>query len=102
MVLELKPELILQIMLKGSKTTKIMKGSKNRRGLAQVKAIFLHINKQEMLNLIIITTRKSTIKNIFSGCVVRSEHHIEMLNTKSIGKEYLNVLITEPFLFGIQ
>ena len=35
-------------MLKGSKT-KIMKGSKNRSGLTQVKAIFLHIKKQEIL-----------------------------------------------------
>ena len=35
-----------------------------------------------------------------SGCVVHSEHCIYMLNTKSIGAEYLNVFITEPFLFG--
>ena len=49
MVLKLKPKLNLKIMLKGSKTIKIMKGTKNRRGLTQVKAIFLHINKQEIL-----------------------------------------------------
>ena len=36
-------------MLKDSKTIKIMKGSKNRRELTQVKAIcFLHIKKQEI------------------------------------------------------
>ena len=35
-----------------------------------------------------------------SGCVV-SEYRIDMLNANSIGTEYLNVLITEPFLFGI-
>ena len=29
----------LEFMVKGSKTIKIMKGSKNRRGLTQVKAI---------------------------------------------------------------
>ena len=49
MVLKLKPKLNLKIVLKGSKTIKIMKGTKNRRGLTQVKAIFLHINKQEIL-----------------------------------------------------
>ena len=43
MVLKFKPKLNLRIMLKGSKTIKIMK---NRRGSTQVKAIFLHINKQ--------------------------------------------------------
>ena len=36
-------------MRKGSKTTKIMKGSKNRRGLTQAKAVFFRINKQEIL-----------------------------------------------------
>ena len=36
-----------------------------------------------------MTTRKSTLKNIVSGCAVRSEHHIDILNAKSIGKEYL-------------
>ena len=46
MVLKFKPKLNLRIMLKGSKTIKIMK---NRRGSTQVKAIFLHINKQEIL-----------------------------------------------------
>ena len=49
MVLKFKPKLNLKIMLKGGKTTKTMKGSKNRMGLTQVKAIFLHISKQEIL-----------------------------------------------------
>ena len=37
-----------------------------------------------------MTTRKSTLKNIVSGCAVRSEHHIDMIifNAKSIGKEH--------------
>ena len=48
MVLKFKPKLNLKIMLKGGKT-KTMKGSKNRMGLTQVKAIFLHISKQEIL-----------------------------------------------------
>ena len=47
-------------------------------------------------------TRKSTLKNIVSGCVAPSEHRINILTAKSIEKEYLNVSITEPFLFGIQ
>ena len=45
-----------------------------------------------------MTKRKSTLKNIFSVCVVRSEHHIDILNAKSIGKEHLNVFTTEPFI----
>ena len=39
MVLKLKPKLDLKFMLKGNKTIKIMKRSKNRRRLTQVKAI---------------------------------------------------------------
>ena len=49
MLLKFKPKLNLKIMLKGSKTIKTIKGSKNRMGLTQVKAIFLHISKQEIL-----------------------------------------------------
>ena len=49
MVLKFKPKLNLKIMLKGGKTIKTMKGSKNRMGLTQVKAIFLDISKQEIL-----------------------------------------------------
>ena len=49
MVLKLKPEINLKIMQKGSKILKIMKGSKNRRGLTQLKNMFLHIKKQEIL-----------------------------------------------------
>ena len=44
MAFKFKPKLNLKIMLKGSKTT--MKGGKTRRGLTQVKTIFLHIKKQ--------------------------------------------------------
>ena len=40
MVIKLKPKLNLKFMLKEIKTIKIMKGSKIRRGLTQVKAIF--------------------------------------------------------------
>ena len=29
------------------------------------------------------------LKNIVSGCAVRSEHHIDIVNAKSIGKEHL-------------
>ena len=39
MVLEFKPKINSKYMLKGSKTVKIMKVSKNRRGLTQVQAI---------------------------------------------------------------
>ena len=40
MVIKFKPKLNLKFMLKESKTIKIMKGSKNRRRLTQVKAIY--------------------------------------------------------------
>ena len=46
MVLKFKPKSNLKIIQKGSKTTKIIKGSKNRRGLTQVKDMLLHRNKQ--------------------------------------------------------
>ena len=49
MVLKFKPKSNLKIRLKESKTTKITKGSKNCRGLTQVKDMFLHRNKQEIL-----------------------------------------------------
>ena len=49
MVLKLKLKLNSKFILKGSKTIKITKGSKNIGGLTQVKAIcFLHIKKQEI------------------------------------------------------
>ena len=38
------------------------------------------------------------LENIVSGCVARSEHHIDILNAKSTGKEHLKVFITEPFI----
>ena len=43
----------------------------------------------------IMTARKSTQQNVVSGCGVRSEHRIDILNAKSIGKEHLNVFMTE-------
>ena len=49
MVLKFKAKVNLKIILKESKTTKIIKGSKNGRGLTQVKDMFLHRNKQEIL-----------------------------------------------------
>ena len=39
MVLKFKPKLNSKFTLKDSKTIKIMKGSKNRAGLTQVKAV---------------------------------------------------------------
>ena len=49
MVLKFKSKLNSKFILNGSKTIKIMKGSKNRGGLTQVKVThFLHIKKQEI------------------------------------------------------
>ena len=43
-------------------------------------------------------TRKFTLKNIIPGFVAHSEHRIDILNTKSIGKEHLNVFIIARFI----
>ena len=48
-------------MLKESKTKKIMKGSKNRRGLTKLKFISLRISNKKFWY--IMTSRKSTLKN---------------------------------------
>ena len=45
-----------------------------------------------------MTTRKPTLWNVGSGCDVRSEHRIDILNAKSVGKEHLNVFVTERFI----
>ena len=45
-----------------------------------------------------MTARKPTPQNIVSGFGVRSEHRIDILNAKSIGKEHLNVFLTERFI----
>ena len=45
-----------------------------------------------------MTTRKSTLKNIVPGCVIRSEHRIDILRAKLIGKKHLNVFLTERFI----
>ena len=79
-----------------------MEKSKNRMGLTKVKAIFLHINKKYRHTL---TAMKVTLKNIVSRCVVRSEHHTNILSAKLIGKEHLSKLThlsKRLFLFGIQ
>ena len=43
-----------------------------------------------------MTKRKSKLKNVFSECVVFSQHRIDIVNAKSIGKKHLKVLVTEP------
>ena len=43
-----------------------------------------------------MTTGKSTLRHVVSGCVVRSEHHIDMLSAELIMEEHLNIFITEP------
>ena len=72
-----------------------MKGSKNRRGLMLLKLYFLHVNKHEIL---IYYNKDIHAKKFFFGFVIRSEHRIDILNAKSIGKEHLSVLITDPFI----
>ena len=45
-----------------------------------------------------MAARKSLLKNIVSGCVVCSKHCTDILNAKSIGREHLNIFITDPFI----
>ena len=88
MVLKFKSKLNSKFILNGSKTIKIMKGSKNRGGLTQVKVThFLHIKKQEIS--ICYDNKKIHAKKCVTGWAVRSEHHIDILNAQSIGKEHL-------------
>ena len=101
MLLKFKSNLNSKFMLKGSKTIKIMKKSKSRRGLTQIKVIFFAY-KNIYIYQYTVTTR---LKGIVSGCVVRSEHHADILIAKSIGKEHLlklSHLSKRLFLFGIQ
>ena len=76
-VLKFQPKLNLKFIPKGSKTIKIIKWSKNRRDLTKVKAILFSIEANKKYRYI-MTTRKSILENIVSGCVVRSEHRIDM------------------------
>ena len=102
MVLRFKPNLDLKFMLKGSKRMKIMKGSKNRRGLTQVKAISfsLRTNKQEIL--MYCGDKEYSLKNNVSRCVVCSEHRIGIINARSVGKGKIGDLSRRLFLFGIK
>ena len=45
-----------------------------------------------------MTARKLLLYNIVSGFGVLSEHLMDILNIKSIGKEHLNVFLTEEFI----
>ena len=56
----------------------------------------MHINKQELL--IYYENKEIHAKNIVSGSVLRSEHRIDTLNVKPVGKEHLNVFIPEPLI----
>ena len=37
-----------------------------------------------------MTTKKSTLKQVVSGCAVHSERHIDMLSAKPVGEEHLH------------
>ena len=76
-----------------------MKGSKNRGGLTQVKAIcFLDIKKQEISIYYDSKEIQAIEYSMVSGFGVSSEHRIDILNAKSIGKEHFNVFLTERFI----
>ena len=80
----------LKFMLKRGKTIKTIKVSTNRRGLTQVKAIFFSYKNLKISLHCIMTTKKSTLKQVVSGCAVHSEHHIDMLSAKPVGEEHLH------------
>ena len=56
----------------------------------------MHKNIQEIS--IYYGNKEKRAKNILFGCVIRSEHRIDILNAKSIGKYYVNVFIIEGFI----
>ena len=89
-------------MLKGSKRMKIIKGSKNRRELTQVKAISfsLRTNKQEIL--MYCDNKEYSLKNNVSRCVVCSEHRTDIINARSVRKGQISDLSRRLFLFGIK
>ena len=99
MLLKLNSKLNLKFIPKGSKIIKIMKRSKNRRGLTQVKA------KKFWYTL---TTRKSTLKILFLAVLCTLSiilNILDILNAKSIRKERLSKLShlsKKLSLFGIQ
>ena len=87
-ILKFKSKLNLKFMFKGSKTMKRMKRSKKRRELIQVKAIFFAYKYKYRYTM---KTRKYTLKNIIYGCVVCSEHPIDIMNPKRIRKQNLHL-----------
>ena len=52
MVLKFKPKSDLKFILKRSKTVKIMKGCKNRRGLTQVKVMFFAYKETRNIDIL--------------------------------------------------
>ena len=103
-ILKIKSKLNLKFMFKGSKTMKRMKRSKKRRELIQVKAIFFAYKYKYRYTM---KTRKYTLKNIIYGCVVCSEHPIDIMNPKRIRKQNLHlyhwaIYWKDCFFFGIQ
>ena len=48
MALKFKPKLNSKVILSGSETINLMKGSKNRRGLTQIKTIYFFVYKQSI------------------------------------------------------
>ena len=82
--IKIQTEIIFKFMLKGRKTIKLIKESKNRRGLTQ----FFAYNQTRNIDV----NKEIHAKKY---CAVRSEHRIDKLNAKSIWKENLKVFITE-------
>ena len=74
-----------------------MKESKNRRGLAQkLYKFFLHKNKQEIS--IYYDNKEIHAKNIFLAVLYLLGIVLKYQNAKSIGKEQLNVFMTERYI----
>ena len=108
MILKFKSKLNLKFMLKGSKALNIMKRSKNRRGLTQVKAIWVPFAYKETRNIDELWQQGNPSCKILCltvWYVLSIVLNIEILNAsydrsnvKSIGKEHLNVFRTEWFI----
>ena len=80
MVLKFKFKLNSRFILKTTKTIKIIKKSKNRRGLTQVKAIFLKVVIRRLSSKYLAYSIKSQV-----ACFRIQASVMKRFNTKTIG-----------------
>ena len=91
MVLKFKPKLNSKFMLKGGNTIKTMKGSKKE----SKRHMFCVYKRTRNINIL---WQQGNSYYIILFLALVYEHLMDILNVKSIGKEHLNVFLTEEFI----